>query len=441
MKLINSKSIITNRKFLITLSLFLSLCFSCNTTESPSNKKITLAFEDASCTEAWLNIKLENISLPIEIKLKQNDSTVIEIKINSNDTTLFVESLLPNQTYNFQASSIKNQTSSIKLPITTMDTTSHNFTLDTFTFGDRSSSYFYDVAIINENNIWAVGSIRTEDTDKFDSNGIWVKPYNAVHWDGVKWELLQIQFYTICGQTSKTPYPARSILALGENNILISAGDQIALIEGNFQKSIICIPFSFSINKLWGNSLNSIYAVGSGGNIVHYDGTCWQKIDSGTETNINDIWGIHDADIYRKNINCAVSNKYTSGDHKILSINENKTVSSMNWNTDRRVHSIWFEDNLKMFTCGGGVFMNSGNDVWNEQTELPLISTNRIRGTAKNDIFVGGDFGLLAHFNGVSWYVYKEANVALFYSLDYKNNILTAVGERDRKAVILVMKR
>jgi hypothetical protein len=54
---------------------------------------------------------------------------------------------------------------------------------------------------------------------------------------------------------------------------------------------------------------------------------------------------------------------------------------------------------------------------------------------------VVGDFGLVAHFNGVDWQVYNEAAVAQFYSLDYKGNTMVAVGDQNGKAVVLVMKR
>ena len=44
------------------------------------------------------------------------------------------------------------------------DTTSHNFTWQTWTFGEHSSSVLYDVVIIDENNIWAVGEIYLSDS-------------------------------------------------------------------------------------------------------------------------------------------------------------------------------------------------------------------------------------------------------------------------------------
>ena len=89
-----------------------------------------------------------------------------------------------------------------------MDTTSHNFTFETFTFGGTAgSSILYDVAIINENDIWAVGEIYIADTS---INGY--TTYNAVHWDGNQWELKRIMFYTFCGQQSKDSYPRHQSL-------------------------------------------------------------------------------------------------------------------------------------------------------------------------------------------------------------------------------------
>ena len=50
----------------------------------------------------------------------------------------------------------------------------------------------YDVAIIDENNIWAVGEIYLNDSlGQPDPT-----PYNAVHWDGISWNLKKIYFPT-----------------------------------------------------------------------------------------------------------------------------------------------------------------------------------------------------------------------------------------------------
>jgi hypothetical protein len=58
------------------LSFFFFIFFSnCDTTDppKPDNRKIILTFEDASCTEVWIQLKTENLQLPVEISLTATD--------------------------------------------------------------------------------------------------------------------------------------------------------------------------------------------------------------------------------------------------------------------------------------------------------------------------------------------------------------------------------
>jgi len=127
-RIINFQSLVSDLFFHVCLLLFISLVISCNTTEPPpSNQKLTLTAEDASCTEAWLNLKTDNISLPTEVTIKQNDSIVSVSNINSSDTTLYIENLLPNQTYTFKTIIQSTNQKSNSVSVTTLDTTSHNF--------------------------------------------------------------------------------------------------------------------------------------------------------------------------------------------------------------------------------------------------------------------------------------------------------------------------
>jgi hypothetical protein len=416
--------------------LFFLLIVSCDTIEPPNNKALTLKLEDVSCTEACIQFASTNIQIPSNLTLLINDQAKKTINLTTADTLLHIDSLLPNQNYSFQVSSI----SSNKVTATTLDTTSHNFTWQTFTFGEvgAGSSTLYDVAIIDENNIWAVGEIYMNDSlGNPDPNA-----YNAIYWNGVEWNPRKIN--VLFRGKSITP-PLEGVFAFSSNDIWFVGSLPI---HGDGEDWEIydlrtMVDPNISLSKAWGSNSNNMYFVGRNGSIAHYGGPSvgWQKIESGTTTNIDDIWGFYDKLQNNKTILCAVSNRVTAGDYKILKINNNNSIDSVKWNTNRRVQSIWFEDNLKLFVCGGGVFINNINNVWQEQPDVPLISTNRIRGIAKNDIFVGGDFGLLTHYNGLSWKVYPEANVALFYSLDYKNSALIAVGERNGKAVILEGKK
>ena len=171
----------------IFVLIFIVISIRCDTAEPPANGSLSLTLEDVSCTEAWLQLRSTNLQLPNSIAIKQNDQIRMTINLNTADTLLYIDSLLPNQSYRFTASYTTNnlQLTTNEVLTQTMDTTSHNFTWQTFTFGEHSSSVLYDVAIIDENNIWAVGEIYMNDSlGQPDPHA-----YNAVHWDGAEWKV------------------------------------------------------------------------------------------------------------------------------------------------------------------------------------------------------------------------------------------------------------
>jgi len=445
-RIINFQSFISDLFFHICLFTFAFLLLtSCETTEPPpSNQKLTLVAEDASCTEAWLNLKLENSSLPTEIELKQNNTTIITTNVNSNDTTLFVENLLPSQTYIFQATNIKYQVSSNKVSVTAMDTTSHNFTWETFTIGD--GGLLRDVAVIDENNIWAVGEIHTEDTDKFDSNGVWVQPYNAVHWDGNEWELKRIMFPTDADQPNghKSAKECRAIYIFSQDDFIISSSVQIALMNSQNNYNIEKMGFKwedrFTINSIWGTSSEDFYVVGNGGNIAHYNGSSWRKIESGTDVDLVDIWGSSDG---KKIWVCG------NDDFKptvLLKMENNKTDIMYNSRDNRFSYdfnhlsgdftSIWSDDknSLYILTAYDLYRIYKGNiadpkALWKNRAEQ--IATRKARGTNSNNIFIVGENGSLCHYNGVSWKTYSELYERFrdFKSISVNKNIIVVVGQ------------
>lgn len=231
---------ISQKTFLLFL-LILLYTAGCNTTEPPDPPpppppvpEITLELGDVSCTETWINLTTKDLTLPAELTLKQynpsGDSISKVLLLNTQDTLLYIDSLFPNQTCQYLVSSIQHQVTSNELSVTTMDTTSHNFTFQSWTFGTIGSSTLYDVAIISENNIIAVGEIMFADSSP---NGY--TTYNAVHWDGNQWTLHQLYFITIQGRPDTGVYAARSILAFDEDNIWISSDSQITKWNGNIQ--------------------------------------------------------------------------------------------------------------------------------------------------------------------------------------------------------------
>ena len=116
----------------------------------------------------------------MKIVVNRNDVELCSFTHSIKDTIIYDSTLSPNQAYTYQ---VQYAGSGISQSVTakTMDTTSNNFTWQTYTFGGGAGNCFlYDVSIIDENTIWAVGEIFLNDsTGHPDPNY-----NNIVKWDG-----------------------------------------------------------------------------------------------------------------------------------------------------------------------------------------------------------------------------------------------------------------
>ncbi|MBK7379593.1 MAG: glucosyl transferase [Ignavibacteriales bacterium] len=428
--------------FLLIISL------SCDSSEPPPTvppppdlRKITLSVEDVSCTEVWLNIKADSLTFPSEIILLK-DTVAQTISLCCSDTTLYIDSLLPNKPYNYKAiltvdTTIKSETVTAQ----TLDTTSHNFSWQSWTFGEHSSSSLSDVAIIDENNIWAVGEIYMNDSlGNPDPNA-----YNAAHWDGSQWELKRIMFPTVCGSTNRTSYPAKSIFVFQDGEIWIgSSGDKIAILENNIQVNEFCLPTSLNmgINKIWGTSSEDLYVVGNEGNIAHYENGVWTKIESGTDLNINDIWGEVNPQTGEYEILCIASHISFNEGNKLLKVLDNSTTEINNEGLPWSLFTLWFKPGRTYYVGGDGMYnLKQLGESWTKDLSLPPYYKTSIRGQALNDIVLCGVYGLLMHNNGVEWKNYQYTVFEpdkTFANIDIKENVVSASGSFGSKAFVTI---
>lgn len=320
------------------------------------------------------------------------------------------------------------------------DTTSNNFTFQTFTFGasNAGSSYLLDVAIISDSNIWCVGAVYLDSADGAPDP----IPYNVVHWDGKNWIPMKAPFY----YQGKAFYsPVYSIYAFDANDIWLEAGIHW---EGNqFQTEPLNISFPSHVNKIWGTSSSDLYIVGNNGLIAHRgsNGT-WQKIESGTDMNIYDIWGSTNQQTGKEEILAVASYSDTSAQRKIFQINGNSaeeiSSSGINWDLE----TIWFKPQSHYFVGGTGIYDKHllSDNTWSRQYyNVTDNYINCIRGNDVNDIVAVGAYGEVLHFNGVRWNSFiNETGLTngQYVSVAIKGNEIVAVGYNG-KAVIAVGKR
>ncbi len=233
-----------------------------------------------------------------------------------------------------------------------VDTTSHNFTFQTWTFGEHSSSVLYDVAILDENNIWACGEIYMNDTlGQPDPN-----PYGLIHWNGSKWEVKRI--------TAKNPSGGYSyiiptgVFALSTTEIWLASG-AVFLFDGqSIIQAFWLVNYTGytggifnngeTAQRLWGKSSTDLYVVGNKGAIAFYNGSSWQKIESGTELNIYDIYG-HKTINVEYEIICIASDLFLNQGKEILNIENNNVSTIPEVGLSNSLHTVWFVPREKVF--------------------------------------------------------------------------------------------
>lgn len=301
--------------------------------DSPSAELTTVEFQMHTTDSTHLGI----------VQLYRDSVSVFSKMILSIDTTITDTALLPSHRYRYKAYRLTGPTrtdSSAPLSISTMDTTSQNFTWEIDTLGDGNSSVLNDVAIINDTLIYAVGEMYKRDsTGQFE-----IDPYNVAIWTGSRWRLQRLYYQNGTG-------PIRSVFAISETNVWL---DPWFHWDGqNFQQVPIDQIFSGArINKMWG-ALSSLYAVGDNGFIAHYDGRTWQKLESGTTRGINDVWGIEKPLNNNEDLYCAITAVADPQNSWIMKITNASQIDSVQWGAGREIVSLWTYNGSPLYVCGG----------------------------------------------------------------------------------------
>ncbi len=315
--------------------------------------------------------------------------------------------------------------------IDSSDSTSHNYLWKLDTLGDGNASTLYDVAMINDNLVYAVGDISVRDT----MGGFQSPPFNLARWTGRTWELSTVV-------DSGFGYGANySIVAFGPDDIWIG-GTVPKHWDGTrwrFFGSSAGYPGGFHITAIGGTSSQDLYFGGDDGNLRHFDGATWQVIPTGTTAQIQDIWAGTNSSVGSGVSLMVASEKYTASDRKILRTKQGSMVDTISWPADlvRPIHSVWFSGQSDIYVCGAGVYSYNGV-AWKEIADVSVYFTNKIRGISAQDIMVVGDFGIVAHYNGSSWRTYPELMLPAgqIRSVAIKGNTAVAVGDLDATRAI-----
>jgi len=407
------------------------------------------------CTEVWLKVSLAGVDSAtqgsLEVSLIRNDTLIGNFQFLPPDTIIRDYGLQPGRSYRYRVVRTRgNGSPSPEVMVTTLDTTSHDFVWEIDTLGDYGS-YLKDVWIVDEDDIWVVGYLeKTEYDSAGNRHTSW---YDAAHWDGERWEFVLFGPAGVIGN---------GIYAFSDTNIWVATGiiyhwDGHEWHRYHLWDMGILSPEDGGVNKVWGSSPDDVYFVGSGGSIVHWDGEGFEKLESGTDIELTDIYGYDENNIW------ACGEDLTDSRSVILRFDGNRWIkiyerysNHRNSMTDEYPYSpsaytLWMVPHSYYFWFVGGVgtYQMSQElqpdsyrliDLFEYFDRIGYI--RRIRGSANNDIFLVGDHESI-HWNGYTWRrldAVAKSN-RQFRSVDIYGNFIVICGmewgEMFSKAIIV----
>ena len=207
--------------------------------------------------------------------------------------------------------------------------------------------------------------------------------------------------------------------------------------HNNWGQVIVIPGFQSTGNRIWESpDGNTMYVVGINGLIAYYDGNSAQLIRTNTSLDFQDVWGAMTSN-GQIQVLAIASDKFSLGGKYIISLSGSSfTQLQDSVGIAVSLSGIWFVPNLRYFLVGDGIFEKNTltNPIWqldpftNQITGYPYA----VRGNGTNDVVMVGELGVVAHYNGSTWYKYVELQNSMdrLVSVSIRGNEVIAVGGR-----------
>ena len=157
---------------------------------------------------------------------------------------------------------------------------------------------------------------------------------------------------------------------------------------------------TYYLYSVWGSSASDVFAAGENGTILHYNGTNWSEQSSGTTNALFGIWGSSDSDVFAVGYN---DDSYSDG--TILHYNGTSWSEQSGSELDYiPLKAVWGSSANNVFAVGNyGMILHYNGTSWSEPSAGPWQDFNCVWGISGSDVFAAGYGAVIVHYDGTSW--------------------------------------
>lgn len=316
-----------------------------------------------------------------------------------------------------------------------LETTSHAMTWEIDTIFTGFINYAYDVAIIDDTTIWVVGEFELDDPEDTLTN--FEERFNLIVWDGEKWELEKI-YNPDWSQSIGT---ATSIYANNRNDIWIGTFHFDGQNWQYYREEDGWPLFGASITTIWGSGSDDVFFGSVDGQINHWDGSGFERMETPTEIHIVDIWGTDPNDVWAVGFDLLGGGlstviHYNGNEWSLIyetGITEGwESVESSLSGDLMAIQTYTFaEDEAWIIANTYGIYQKTLEESPDAKL-IPMAYTGHplalMRGNHPNDLFIAGHNSGMYHWNGVSIQEYILPGEVYMKGLVVSNNQVIAAG-------------
>jgi hypothetical protein len=152
-------------------------------------------------------------------------------------------------------------------------------------------------------------------------------------------------------------------------------------------------PVTENLNAIWGTDASHIWAVGADGVILFFNGSSWTKQNSNSDKTLNDVWGNWDMDVYA-----------IGQEREILHYDGVAWDTMAVANGDEILYSLWGTSVHDIYATGVGKnLLHFDGGSWGEVQTNATFTLNAVWGTGASDVFAVGGNGAAVHWDGLAW--------------------------------------